>query len=259
MTPNKLLHKHLCKVLQTHKLTRNIKKKLDDVFHHIRRLLKACLKDQARIYKAGSHIKNTMIKDKWDLDIVIYYPVTETRSPKELKAEVKALLENAGYVVNGGYVALEIEHNDIKIDVVVGRAKDKNFEYANLYNSKTRKKQRSSLQRARRAIKYCPHLIRIMKIWQHQHGVKLHKLFLEKCVTGLFQGRPPTNFGVCFKHILEDLKSSVESRKVSDPTNSNNPINADDSVREIVKELVTKHYKWLDNPDKFDGVIQISN
>ena len=44
--------------------------------------------DEPKIKYAGSREKGTMIKDNYDLDIVCYFPSTDTRSLKEIREDV---------------------------------------------------------------------------------------------------------------------------------------------------------------------------
>jgi hypothetical protein len=252
------LHKYLCKVLRENTAKKSTHKMLDDVFWHIRRDLAVCNKMQARFYKGGSAMKKTMIDNKPDLDMIIYFPCDSQKSPKELQDFVRETLASLKYEIEeqvGASIPV-VYNSKVDVDIVVARAKKETFIIAETYNYKTSLKMKTSRAAALKAIKGIPHIIRLMKVWRTTHNIKWHKLAIEEFVARILENVDKNDLGKCFEIILDDIKKNMDTIKFKDPANSNNPILVHDRERQNVKTLATQHLEYINNGE-FDKVFPI--
>ena len=63
-------------------------------------------RDNPRFYYGGSYGKNTMIREHYDLDIVIYFPFQTKCTSQTIYNSVHQTLVNSGYRVNPKTVSL---------------------------------------------------------------------------------------------------------------------------------------------------------
>ncbi len=90
------------------------------------------LEGNPRFYYAGSFGKNTMIKERYDLDIVMYWPQDVSYTIEGIYTAVGEVLKKHWKVVNSKTVSWEIPfQGGFHIDIVPGRALDRAFLEAN--------------------------------------------------------------------------------------------------------------------------------
>lgn len=110
------LHKILVNTLEKNRLPnktiQNLNKTFEDVKHD---LLQPINKFNPKIYKGGSFAKGTIVNNKYDLDIVLYFPPEINMSEKEIYDMMSKLLKGKGYKSKRKYgVALQITYNNIE-------------------------------------------------------------------------------------------------------------------------------------------------
>src|SRR5262245_16842064 len=66
--------------------------------------------NEPRFYYGGSYGKDTMIREAYDLDIVLYFPHTEGRSLRDLFVATNSALVAARYTVHPKTVALRLPY-----------------------------------------------------------------------------------------------------------------------------------------------------
>jgi hypothetical protein len=197
-----------------------------------------------RYYYGGSYAKNTMIKGSHDLDLVIYFPKNITNPIKELVEYVKKKLDEKHNVKYYG-VALQIKVLRFDVDIVVGKAQDDTFEFADLYDNKKGEVKRSSLVTHIDFIESLQPIVRLMKIWRLHHGLNWHKLAMERSIVSVLKDKDTADYGECLKAIFLDIMSNIDTIKFIDPANSNNPIFVSGDERAKIKEVATKSYEYL--------------
>ena len=104
------------------------------------------LEGNPRFYYAGSYGKKTMIRTRYDLDLVIYWPQTANYTIKGIYDAVGQVLRKEWQVVNSKTVCWELLfEGGFHIDVIPGRALDANYFHANLHRTDTGTTLKTSL------------------------------------------------------------------------------------------------------------------
>lgn len=167
-----------------------------------------------------------MIRDGFDLDIVIYWPHDCGYPLKDIFNAVGNVLKKHWNHVNPKTVSWELPfQGSFHIDIVPGRAMDGTFKYANLY----RRDKDSSLQTSikihidtvrdsgRRD------LIRLMKLWRVKRGVPLKKsLALELISIEGCKGLQTDDLEKQMISALTYVRDHIMNARIIDPANSNN-------------------------------------
>src|SRR5207244_2717962 len=127
-----------------------------------------------RVYYGGSYGKDTIIRERYDLDLIAYWPEDTKYTIKGIYDGVGNQLKKEWKCVNPKTVVWEIpfEHG-FHIDVVPGRALDAKFKEANLYRTDTGTTLKTSLKKHIDTIKDSGRRepIRLMKLWRERRKV----------------------------------------------------------------------------------------
>ena len=180
---------------------------------------------------AGSREKGTMIAERYDLDIVSYFPSTDTRSLKEIREDVSNHLKKK-YLIRPKTSAERITNvrdstapNGYHIDVVPGRfiegTKDVFLHVA--YGEKERMQTNLKVHIDHIVNSGCVPVIRIVKLWACRNDVPIKTFVLELFVVRTLSGsRDKGNLTESFRTVMEALKDDYGSTQLVDPANSNN-------------------------------------
>jgi len=183
-----------------------------------------------RFYYGGSFGKRTMIRESFDLDLVVYFPQTNQFTVRAFYEGVEQRLKSRGYVTRRHNVAIRLPYEGgFHVDVVPGRSMDAYFKYANLYSSEQDTTKQTSIKIHIEHIRNGGHqdVIKIMKLWRLRHSVPIGSFALELVITqALFNNRAPDIEDQVLK-VLEYLRDSYASARLVDPANSNNVISQD--------------------------------
>jgi hypothetical protein len=227
-------HAYLSQLLQSQELR---SQELDTV-HSIRdglfQLLSLAFEGVPRIYYGGSYGKNTMIRDAFDLDLVVYFPHTDSRPVRELSGAVHRSLVDAGLTVHPQTVALRLPgQGGFHVDVVPGRAQDATFRYATLYkNTQPPSTLQTSLKVHIDAVRKTElrQIVRLLKLWRIRHGVPLKTFALEILAARALNGVQKSDLAVALMAVLRFISANMENVRLVDPANSNNilDVTADD-------------------------------
>ncbi len=129
-------HQYLQNILIGQDLGENELNQLRSLREEIEGVLRDTFGSEPRFYYAGSYGKKTMIKEAYDLDIVMYFPSTVNYSVKDIYISVLRTLVNKKYPVHPKTVAIRIpSQGGFHIDVVPGKAQDVTYYYATLYKN----------------------------------------------------------------------------------------------------------------------------
>lgn len=179
-----------------------------------------------RVYYGGSYGKGTMIRDSFDLDLVVYYPHTETRTLRQLFGTVHQALVNGNYIVHPQTVALRLPYeSSFHVDVVPGRAQDHTFRYATLYkNTEPPSSLQTSLKVHIDAVRKSElrQLVRLLKIWRLRHSVPLKTFALELVAARALADRRRDEYATAFRTILEFIAQHMPGVRLEDPANTSN-------------------------------------
>lgn len=179
-----------------------------------------------RIYYGGSYGKKTMIREAFDLDLVVYFPPTERRSLGELFGAVHSTLANAGFTVHPQTVALRLPgQGGFHVDVVPGRAQDDSFLYATLYkNTQPPSTLQTSLKvhiDAVRTTELGP-IVRLLKLWRLRHAVPLKTFALELLAARALKGLAKDDLATAVITVLRYISTEMGRVRLEDPANTNN-------------------------------------
>lgn len=184
------------------------------------------LQGAPRFYYAGSFGKKTMIRESFDLDIVIYWPYDCGYTLKDIYNTVGNVLKKHWKYPNPKTVSWALQfQGGFHIDVVPGRAIDSTFRYANLY----RRDKDSSLQTSikvhidtvrdsgRRDV------IRLMKLWRAKRSVPFNKSFaLELSTIDGCKGTRTDELEKQMISVLTYMRDKIRTARIVDPANANN-------------------------------------
>jgi tRNA nucleotidyltransferase (CCA-adding enzyme) len=138
------------------------------------------LEGSPRFYYGGSFGKKTMVKARYDLDIVMYWPHTASYSISGIYTAVGNVLKKHWAYVNSKTVSWELPfQGGFHIDVVPGRALDAQYYEANLYRRDTRTTLKTSLKKHIDIVRNScrADVIGVIKPWRIKNNVTFKKPF----------------------------------------------------------------------------------
>jgi hypothetical protein len=208
-----------------------------------------------RFYFAGSYGKKTIIRARYDLDIVMYWPHTSTYTIKGIYDAVGGVLKQHWKVVNSKTVSWELPfQGGFHIDIVPGRALDYQFREANLYRIDTGTTLKTSLKTHIDTVRDSGRrdAIRLMKLWRERRGVPFKKSFLLEMMTieGC-KGQRFDDLGAQVQAALNHIRDTILTCNVSDPANTNNSLSDDLTVVQRMEikaaaQAASKATTWAD-------------
>lgn len=232
----------------------NKQKMLDKDVDTLRRLrgqienyLRNSFGSSPRFYYGGSYGKNTMIRESFDLDIVIYFPSTNTLTVKDLYESVYRVLRRGDYIANKKNVAIQLPYDGgFHIDVVPGKARDNTYRYATLYKNKTGTWIQTSLKIHIDSVKDVRDIVKLMKVWRIRHSVPLDTFPLEQLVVRALHNRRKDDYATCVSAVLIFMRDQIMNIRLTDPANSNNvlEISRDDRgrIRNVAQQGISAQY-----------------
>lgn len=181
-----------------------------------------------KIKYAGSHEKGTMIRENYDLDIVCYFPSTDTRSLKEIRDDVSTHLSKK-YVLQDKASAERIMNlkgasapQGYHIDVVPGRfieGSDDVFIHV-AYGDKERMQTNLKTHIKHIAESGCVPVIRLVKVWAHRKNVHIKTFILELFVVEALKGsQNKSDLKASFLKVMEAFKDKFGNLQLVDPAN----------------------------------------
>jgi hypothetical protein len=187
-----------------------------------------------RFYYGGSFAKHTMIRDAFDLDIVVYWPSDCGFSLKGIFDAVGKELQKHWSSVVPKTVAWELPfQGGFHIDVVPGRALDSSFRYANLYRRDSDTSLQTSIKVHIDTVRNSDRreAIRLMKLWRARRNVPLKKSLALELLT--IEGCKGIRTDQLEQQVLASLRyirDNILTTRIVDPANSNNFISEEISA-----------------------------
>jgi hypothetical protein len=275
MTP---LHRYLVSVLEKQRMDDRNSVRLKSIRDQIRSDLEPINRYNPRFYYGGSYGKKTMIREAFDLDLVIYFPSTDIRSLRDMYRSVYDSLVRAGYQTESKLVALTLLQppnnpypKDFHVDVVTGKAQDDKFYYADIYDIPHDSPRRTSLKMHIENVREVRDVIKLMKLWKRRHSLNWQTFAMEQTVVGALKNQNTTenwqtfameqtvfgalknqktaDLGQCMEKVLLYIKSSVNQLRLIDPANSNNPIEIPGAKRRAIEQEANRSFDALKMDD----------
>ncbi len=206
-----------------------------DTLHRLRNQLQTVLLGNwkvgnPRFYYAGSYAKKTMLRESFDLDLVVYFPPTDQFTVKAFYEGVESRLMTNKYKTQRHNVAIRLLYEGgFHIDVVPGRAVDNSFMYANLYSPEKDSTKRTSIKLHIDAVRSGGNqdVIKLTKLWRLRHQVNLGSFAIELVVAKSLTGKRIEPLADRFWEVLGFLRDDIGSTRLVDPANSNNIVSDD--------------------------------
>jgi hypothetical protein len=184
-----------------------------------------------RFYYGGSYGKDTIIREQYDLDVIVYWPKDTTYTIKGIYDGVGQQLRTQWTYVNSKTVAWELPFQEgFHIDVVPGRALDASYREANLYRTDTGTTLKTSLKTHIDTIKDSGRreVVRLMKLWRIRRGVPFKKSFLLELMTiNGCSGTSRYDLPAQVMAALSYVRDNIQNAEIKDPANSNNVLSDD--------------------------------
>ncbi len=235
---------YLERILEQQKLSQNQKKNMRNLRDKIEGHIRDNLSGNPVFYYGGSYGKKTIIKESYDLDIVVYWPKGHKKTLKEIYYNVKKVLDRNWEEVKPKRVALQIPFKgDFHIDVVPGRALDEENKSANLYDRKLDTTLKTSVKTHIDTVRNSGRrpIIKLMKLWKKRKSLDFKTFILEQMVIEGAKGKRKDNYESQLLASFKYIYDNIESSRIIDPANSNNVIS--DDLTKTSKATIKKKAK----------------
>jgi len=254
------IEKYLQDLLKSQDLTKQQEDDLEKHKKEVTDYLRKEFGDDPIIKYAGSREKGTMISERYDLDVVCYFPSSDNRTLKEIRDDVAHHLEDKYELTHksSSETILDLKGSqapvDFHIDVVPGRFIEGTTDvFLNVaYGDKQR--MQTNLKTHINHIKDsgCVEIIRLVKLWVHRNNIKIKTFILELFVVKvLSEYREKGNLKKSFLKVLEEFKDKFTSIQLGDPANSNNIVSQllSDSEKSSITNQADSTYKEIKGSD----------
>lgn len=219
--------------------------------------------DDPVIKYAGSREKGTMICDRYDLDIVCYFPSSDERSLKEIREDVATRLSEKYLLTHKASAERILDlkgadaPGDFHIDVVPGRfIKDTKDVFLHVaQGDKERMQTNLKIHIDHIVDSGCVPIIRLVKLWAHRNNIKIRtfvlELFVVQALSG-YQNKGDLKKG--FTKALEAFRDDFTSTQLVDPANTNNIVSqlVDDSEKRAISQAAETVLKSIDDSDEVE-------
>lgn len=232
-------------VLATQSLTRKQVEFLHGVRDKVEQAL-SLLDGAPKFFYGGSYGRKTMIRKRYDLDIIAYWPPDAEYSVRGIYESVGEQLKKVFEFVYSKTVGWEIPfERGIHVDVIPGRALDANCERVELYRPETSRAVETSLKTHIETIRASGRsdAIRLLKLWREKYQVPFRKsLLLELMVVEGCRDCSTTDLPIQILAALIYIRNSIESVEITDPANSSNLLSDDIPIED---KRIIKHQAQL--------------
>lgn len=233
MTP----HEYLTNLLNDQELKGNQLASLRTIRDEIEGWLRVDVGSGVRFYYGGSFAKKTMLREGYDLDIILYFPHTEASGLSEIFNRVHRRLA-AKYTVVPRTVALRLTYTQgFHVDVVPGKAQNATFKYATLFkNTRPSSTLQTSVKVHIESVKDAglSDIVRLTKLWRLRHGLDVATFALEIAIQKAMSNVRRDNLGTAMLTVLRYLANDFVQARLVDPANTNNVVEVPAWSREVV-------------------------
>lgn len=227
------INEYLKGLLTSQDLTPRQEADLESHKEEVTKFLRAEFGEAPIIKYAGSREKGTMIRDSYDLDVVCYFPSSDTRSLKEIREDVSThlakeyLLESkasAERILNlRGTTAPASYH----VDVVPGRFIEGTKDVFLHVQYGDRERMQTNLKTHIDFIKNSGSVdvIRLMKLWICRNNLGFKTFVLELFVVNALSGfAKKEDLQASVIKVLEEMELNLKTVQLIDPANTNNVV-----------------------------------
>lgn len=209
-----------------------------------------------RIFYGGSYAKGTMIRESFDLDLVVYFPHSKKFSVRAFYEGVERRLRDNGLNPARKNVALRLHYRSgFHVDVVPGRATDKSFTYANLYSAEDQIPKRTNVKLHVDNVRKSEHLdvIKLLKLWRQRKNVSISSFALDILALRALTASRNESLGNRLDDVLHYIRNTMLQIKLVDPANSNNVVS--DSLSNEQRQSIRAEAERACRADSWDEVV----
>ncbi|MFX0103637.1 MAG: hypothetical protein ACFFCS_29010 [Candidatus Hodarchaeota archaeon] len=199
-------------------------------------------------YYGGSKGKNTMVKESYDLDIVLYYPSEEDHSVEKIQDMVfDALVDSELNPVRKNVAIRVLKRSDYHIDVVPGKRIKGSDDDAYIYKSETNKRFKTSVKKHIESIRESAErgVLKLMKLWKIRNCVVMPSFVLEQITIKALE---KVNNSVLLEHklkiVFEFIVKNLLTINLPDPANPSNIITDEEVISLNEKRIAVGAARW---------------
>ncbi|HEY0948120.1 MAG TPA: hypothetical protein VGE53_01325 [Candidatus Paceibacterota bacterium] len=259
MTPNE----YLDDLLASQNLSDSQEEALQAHKKEVTEFLREEFGDDPVIKYAGSRGKGTMICDRYDLDIVCYFPSSDERSLKEIREDVASRLAEKYLLTHKASAEriLDLKGSDapgdFHIDVVPGRfITDTKDVFIHLVNGDKQRMQTNLKVHIDYIVNSgCVPMIRLVKLWAYRNNLKIKTFVLELFVVEALSGyQSKGDLRKAFLKVMESFKDDFASMQLVDPANTNNIVSqlVEDSDKRAISQAAEVVLERIKDSDEVE-------
>ena len=204
---------------------------INPIIEDIKSWAGTCLQE---VTYSGSYAKGTAIDSTSDLDLFISLKSTTSNTLKELYNSLTSTFQNKGYTLRKQNVSIRITKNEYEIDLVPAKNDSGNTNFHKLYSSKKDSWIKTNVKKHIDIVKKSNRIkeITALKVWRNNHGLSIPSLMIELMVIEGLKNKSIGDLDNNVLIMLEYLRDNMETRRIVDPSNTNNVISESMSVSE---------------------------
>lgn len=203
-------------------------KALDAVRDQVERLVKATYPySTIRFTHGGSRAKGTIVREDYDLDLVVYFENEDAAAGETLEE----IYDNTAAVLEGSFTvkrkrsALRLrakKGGDLKVDVVPGRYIDGTRTDAFIHqNEGSKERQKTNLEVHIQHVCSSGHTaeIALSKVWRTRHNIGIKTFPLELLVIVVLDEDGSGDIEMRFRRVLDAFADRIGELQIEDPAN----------------------------------------
>jgi len=196
-------------------------------------------------YFGGSRGKKTMIKESYDLDIVLYFPETTNFSIENIYDKVTRYLGSSNYRVITKNAAIRVlKRENYHIDVVPAKRIKGSEDSAFLWRNEDGERLKTSVVQHIASIREFGRrdVIKLLKLWKVRYKIEFPSFVLEQLIIRALKDNLNIRLNNAIIEVLEFISKNMETIRLEDPANTNNILT--DSISAYDKDIISKFTKW---------------
>jgi predicted nucleotidyltransferase len=182
-----------------------------------------------KIFLSGSRSKGTAINISSDLDLFISFNSTCSQTLKEIYNSLFTHMRLRDLDVRKQNVSIGLNYKGFSIDLVPSKKHYGHTNFHSLFKNKSDSWTQTNVEQHINLIKNSGRLneIILIKVWRKLHGLDFPSMYLELFTIDALKYKSKNELSNNFWFLLNELTRSFKSKRIVDPSNSNNIISND--------------------------------
>lgn len=179
---------------------------------------------------SGSTAKGTEVSCSSDFDFFISLSTSTPESLAQIYNSLFSKLSSySDITIRKQNVSIGVSWQGHKIDFTPGKKHSGNTNYHSVYKNKSDTWAQTNIQQHINIVKGSQRIneIKLTKIWRENHQLDWPSIYLELFVIESLKGQRQNNLSDNFAKVLSNIFSSIESKFIQDPSNTNNILSND--------------------------------